>query len=120
MIFALAVFLSFFLIFAYAYRKSMRMSENDLRQRMRGAEAQVVLYARAPLAWLSVGTFGALAAISIFALDYTDSLWLIVVATALFVAWVLSAALAVRASYFGRPSFLVHPLLRSDKKPPLT
>jgi hypothetical protein len=114
---AAVVMLACLAAFVFWTAKSWRMSETELRERFGRAESNIGFTSatgRAPMGWLLVGTLGVLMAMAILALDFTDSLGLIVVAAALFVAWLLSIVLATCASFLGRPSFLVHPHLRSD------
>jgi len=110
-------FLAFFLVDAVFTRRVLRLSEEELQQRLSDGYARVgfaIHVARAPIAGLVFTFLMALLAFLVLLWDYTDSRVVVALVCVTLVSAVLSLLVAFVAICYGRPAFLVHPRLRGD------
>jgi hypothetical protein len=118
-IFIVVVFSSFFVGMIFIAHRMLRMSASELEASLRATEDRLGLLAalsRAPLGGLVASAFGALTAVLLLILDYTDALYVERLAFAAAAAWVCATALAISSSYWGRPRAFVHPSLRDKNR----
>lgn len=105
------------IIAAGAWR-TLRMNEDEFEAFLAESRDRTSLLSaanRAPVAWLGVSVLAVFAAAAVWILDADSPNAAKAVAAILFGAWVLGTGVAISASFWGRPSFLVHPHLRKPQ-----
>ncbi|HKX48313.1 MAG TPA: hypothetical protein VJM06_06580 [Gaiellaceae bacterium] len=115
MIFPVVVFGVFFVGMAFFSTRLLRMSDEELRGALQRSESQVGALGklnRAPAGGLVAAALGFATALAVLVADHFGSPTAAFVAVGIALAWVIATAAMISAAYWGKPRWLVHPLLR--------